>query len=138
MSAALWVLRIALGGLFIYAGIGKLADPTQFAIDITNYRIVPSLAPWAAVLLPYVEIGCGIAAIVLPRHWRRAGALAIAGMMALFTVAVSAALARGINIDCGCFGGAAGPITAITVVRDVALFGVALALVLLDREPRSV
>jgi hypothetical protein len=133
-----WLLRLGLGGLFIFAGIMKLGDPTQFAIEITNYRMAPALAPWAAIILPYVEIACGAGAILLPQRWRRAAALAIAGMIVLFTVAVAVALARGINVDCGCFGGGTSPITGFTVVRDVALFGAALALVVIDREPVSV
>ena len=89
-------------------------------------------------MLPYVEIACGVGALLLPRPWRRAAALGIAGMLVLFTVAVAVALARGINIDCGCFGGGTSPITAFTVVRDVALFGAAAALVVIDRERVSV
>jgi uncharacterized membrane protein YphA (DoxX/SURF4 family) len=133
-----WILRVGLGGLFVYAGIMKLGDPTQFAIEITNYRMAPGLAPWAAIILPYVEIACGVGAIVLTQRWRRAAALAITGMLVLFTVAVVAALARGINIDCGCFGGGASPVDSFTVARDVALFGASLALVVIDRERVSV
>ena len=135
--ALLWILRLGLGGLFVYAGAGKLADPVQFAIAIGNYRIFPGLAPWGAVILPYVEIGCGLATIVLPRAWARSSALVLFGLMLMFTGAVSIALARGIDIDCGCFGGQSGPINGLTVARDVALLGAALALVVLDREPSS-
>ncbi len=131
----LWAIRLVLGGLFIWAGIAKLRDPAEFAIEIVNYRLLPQLAPYGAVMLPTVEIAAGLGAIALPRAWRRAAALVIAGLMVVFTVAVSFALIRGINIDCGCFGGGSSPITGLTLARDLAMFAGAAALVLLDRDP---
>jgi hypothetical protein len=130
-------LRIGLGGLFVLAGVLKLGDPTQFAIEVGNYRLLPSLAPYIAVLLPAIEIGVGAGVILLPRDWRRASALAIAGLMVVFTVAVGLALGRGINIDCGCFGGQSGPVSGLTVARDLALLGAAIAVLVLDREPAT-
>jgi hypothetical protein len=47
-------------------------------------------------------------------------------LLAVFTVAVTQVVLRGINIECGCFGGSSGTVTWLTVVRDVALFGAAL------------
>jgi putative oxidoreductase len=46
--------------------------------------------------------------------------------LAVFTVAVTQVVVRGINVECGCFGGAAGPVTALTIARDVGLFAAAL------------
>jgi hypothetical protein len=51
----------------------------------------------------------------------RAGALATSALMAIFTVAVTSVVLRGINISCGCFGAGSGPVTLLTVLRDVAL-----------------
>jgi uncharacterized membrane protein YphA (DoxX/SURF4 family) len=129
-------LRVGLGGLFLFAGIMKLGDPVQFAIEIGNYRLMAPLAPYLAVILPYIEIALGAAVIFLPRDWRRGAALALAGLTAVFTVAVAQAVGRGINVDCGCFGGSSGPVTWLTVARDVALVAAAAAILTLDREPR--
>jgi len=123
-----WLLRLGLGGLFLFAGVMKLGDPTQFALEVVNYRLFSSLAPYLAVTLPMIEILVGVGVIVFPAPWRRASALAIAGLMAAFTVAVIAAVTRHINIDCGCFGGQSGPVNWLTVGRDLALLGGALAL----------
>jgi hypothetical protein len=41
--------------------------------------------------------------------------------MVVFTVAVASAVGRGINISCGCFGAGSGPVTLLTVARDLAL-----------------
>ena len=125
-------MRLGLGGLFVLAGVLKLAQPTAFATEIVNYRFLPELAPYLAATLPAIEIALGVALVAAPVQWRRAAALAMAGMLAVFTVAVGQVVARGINIDCGCFGGGSGPVTAWTVFRDIALLGAAVAAVTLS------
>ena len=52
-------MRLGLGGLFVYAGVAKLGDPTQFAIEIGNYRLLEGMAPYLAVILPSIEIVLG-------------------------------------------------------------------------------
>lgn len=136
LRAVEWLLRLGLGGLFVYAGVIKMLDPSGFATEVTNYHFFPSLAPYLAVMLPPAEIVAGAGLIVLPAVWRRAAALATALLCAMFTVAVAQAVARHINVDCGCFGaGASGPVTGLTVARDVALLGAALAIFALS--PRA-
>lgn len=136
MIALEWALRLGLGGLLVYAGAIKAADPTQFAVEITNYRFLPWLAPWLAVTLPAVEIALGMALIAAPLAWRRAAALGTAGLMAVFTVAVAQVMARGIDVECGCFGSGTGPVTMLTVARDVALLAAAAALLSISRADR--
>jgi putative oxidoreductase len=115
------LLRLGLGALFIVAGVLKLRDPAAFAVEITNYRFLAELAPYVAVTLPAIEIVVGLAIVVAPVAWRASAALAALAMLAVFTVAVAQARARGINVDCGCFGGASGPVTGWTIARDVGL-----------------
>ncbi len=125
------VLRLGLGGLFLWAAAGKIADPHAFARDIANYRLVPdAMAPAMAALLPFVEVGLGLAVVL--GVWTRAAAIGIAGLLAVFTVAVVAAFARGIDVACGCFGGGGAPIGWLTVARDVGLLAAAIALVVLS------
>jgi hypothetical protein len=71
--------------------------------------------------------------MVLPAIWQRAAALALGGMLAVFTVATLTVLARGVNIECGCFGTGSGPVGWSTVLRDLAMLGAALMLVV--RQP---
>jgi uncharacterized membrane protein YphA (DoxX/SURF4 family) len=121
VTALAWLLRLGLGALLVTAGLGKLADPTAFAVEVANYRLLPGLAPYLAVTLPGVEIAIGLGLVLLPAPWRRAAALAATVLMGLFTVAVTQVVARGINVSCGCFGGESGPVTFYTVGRDLAL-----------------
>lgn len=126
-------LRLGLGGLFLVAGALKLSDPSAFAVEIHNYQLLPELAPVLAAALPTVELALGAAMAIGPRRWAHAGAFAATLVLLVFTVAVSSVVVRGINITCGCFGEGSGPVTALTVLRDIALIAAALALTWLTR-----
>jgi putative oxidoreductase len=115
------LVRLGLAGLFVVAGALKLGDPEAFAQEIANYQLLPALAPYLAIALPPVEIVAGLALAVGPAPWRRAGALLLALLSALFTVAVAAAAARGLDITCGCFGQGSGPVSWMSVARNVTL-----------------
>jgi uncharacterized membrane protein YphA (DoxX/SURF4 family) len=128
------VLRLGLGGLLILAGALKLRAPVAFATEIANYQLVPAVAPYVAAVLPILELVVGGALVVAPRAWRRAAALAALGMLAAFTVAVASAYFRRINIDCGCFGTGGGPITGLTLVRNLALMSAAATIVAAERD----
>jgi len=130
-----WIVRLGLGGLFMLAGVLKLKDPSKFALEISNYQLVTFGTSFMAALLPPVEIVAGAALVVLPRVWRQAAAFVILLMVVMFSVAVSTAYFRGINIDCGCFGGAASPITGLTLVRNAALLCASLLCLKLDATP---
>jgi putative oxidoreductase len=135
-----WIARTFLAGLFLYAGFAKLVDVRGFAVDIANYRMVPSMfvAPLAAAL-PGIEIACGFA-LLAGRTARAAAALAT-GLLVTFTVAAAQALARDINIDCGCFGSVRAPVTMATIARDVLLVAIGLGAFILaptgnEKAPR--
>jgi putative oxidoreductase len=126
------LLRLLLGVLMMVAGALKLSDPSSFANEITNYRLLPQLAPWLAVTLPTIEITLGLMLILAPPTWRRAAALGTLTLLAVFTIAVGQVVVRGINVSCGCFGGNTGPVTLLTVVRDALLLSVAATILWLE------
>ncbi|MBI5479479.1 MAG: DoxX family membrane protein [Deltaproteobacteria bacterium] len=96
------VARIAIGALFIYAASSKF-DPLKFAQEVNNYRLLPApLVNLVAVALPFAELLAGIMLVVGLRV--RAGALAVVGMLCGFIFAMSYVWAKGIDIECGCFG----------------------------------
>ncbi len=133
-KVALLALRVLVGGVFIVAGALKLREPADFATAISNYRLLPTLAPYLALSLPPTEILAGAVLLVAPTPWRRAAALAIAVMMLIFVIASSWAFARGIDVACGCFGSRSGSVTWLTLVRDLGLASAAAVLVV---DPRS-
>lgn len=99
----LLLLRIIVGGVFVWAGALKITDPLGFAQSIKNYQVVPhSLAFLAAIVLPWVEVLSGAFLIIGP--YRRSSALLISLLLVGFIGLVALALARGIDTSCGCFG----------------------------------
>ena len=129
--------RLYLGTIFLLACWHKLVEPESFALDIATYQILPlALINPMAIVLPWVELLAGIMMLVGFRT--RAAALLIAGMMAMFLVAISLALAKGLEMSCGCFasqGAAEDPISWRTIVRDSGWLLLALYVLLLDRRP---
>lgn len=124
MSLLARAARIVLGGLFLWASVTKIPDMAAFAESVANYRIVPpALVPVVAAAVLGVEVTAGVALVL--NVWARAAALVLAGLLAVFTVGLASALARGIDLACGCFGGNA-PATWWTVLRDVVLLALAL------------
>jgi len=98
-----WFLRLAVGGAFIVAGVLKITAPAKFAIDVSNYRLLPhELINLVAILLPWIEVVAGLFAVL--GIWLRAAALVIAALTVMFFLVITSALARGLNIECGCFG----------------------------------
>lgn len=137
-DALAWLARLVLAGVFLVAAAPKLADPTGFAAAIGNYRAFPdALVNLIATVVPALEL---VGALALLTPWRRGGALLLAGLLLGFTVLLAVSLARGIDLDCGCFGGAgqdggaqADPVSPLHLLRNLGLLVLA-GLVL--RRPR--
>ena len=123
------ILRLLVGGAFVVAGALKVADPAKFALDVSNYRLVPyELINLVAILLPWIEITSGL--FVLAGIWLRAAALVITSLTVMFLVLIVSALARGLNIECGCFGTVGGKhIGLVNLVIDSALLALSALLV---------
>jgi putative oxidoreductase len=98
-------IRIALAVTFVYAAATKVSNMELFAEETANYRLLPAqLVPFFSVCLCGVEILAGallLVGLAVP------AAAAVTGVMLIaFIVALTQALLRGINLTCGCFGGA--------------------------------
>jgi uncharacterized membrane protein YphA (DoxX/SURF4 family) len=142
-----WLLGAALGAVFIYASWDKIAQPREFARIVYHYQLVgPSRvlgylpANLLAVTLPWVELVTG--ALLMVGLWRREAAAAAALMLVAFIVAVSWALANGIDIaNCGCFtvaGGTEGRALGWKILLgDTALLAVAVLLVAVPATPAA-
>jgi putative oxidoreductase len=99
----LLVLRLALGGVFLYAGATKVTNPQAFADSIATFQMLPpQLINIFALGLPPFEVLIGL---MLVTGWNvRAASFAVAGLSVVFGVALGQALIRGLAVDCGCFG----------------------------------
>ena len=130
--------RLVLGVVFVVAGVLKVPDPAAAVRAVRAYQLLaePLVAP-VAFGLPVIEITVGLALIV--GVVVRTAALTSALLLVVFIAAVGSAWARGLQIDCGCFGNG-GQVAAgetaypLEILRDTALLLVAL---LLARWPTS-
>ena len=100
-------LRLALGGLFIFAAWVKLSNPQDFAISIKAFEILdPKTAgpviQLATFALPWAELICGVL-LILGLFTRPAAAL-LALQLVVFTAAIASVLYRKLDVECGCFG----------------------------------
>ena len=96
------IARVAVGATLIVASVYKIRDPGAFAKSIYYYHLVPGdLINLMALILPWIELLCGLALILgLFYH----GAVVLVNvLMVTFIFALTAAMARGIDIECGCF-----------------------------------
>ena len=97
-----YILRMILGLLFLVSGILKIMDPVQFVNDIDNYRMLPYiLVTLMAIILPWLELLCGIALIT--GIFKHGAALIILILSVIFLTAIISVLFRGLDISCGCF-----------------------------------
>ena len=96
------LIRLGIGGMFIFASVFKIADPKLFASLVAQYQFLPHnlVNPWALVL-PQVEFWFGLALIVTP--YVKECTLVILSLFASFIIALVWALALDLGITCGCF-----------------------------------
>lgn len=122
------VLRIArwlLGVIFIASALGKIVDPAGFADSIAAYRLLPLYAVNVfALILPWVELLVGFS--LLNGVAFQSAALIAAIMNVIFIAAVASAMARGLDIDCGCFTVTESKVGWEILVRDAVFLAMSL------------
>ena len=117
--------RLALGGLWIFAGVVKLYHVDDLIWEINKYQILPSgLATVYGHVLPPLEVALGVLLVV--GLFLRVSA-SVSGLLVMsFVIAKITALARGLNITiCGCLG----PAVPLLAVHSLIIDFVLLALV---------
>ena len=130
MRLARIVARLILAGIFIYASLDKIAHPAAFAKDVYNYQILPdALINLTALVLPWLELFLGLC--LLAGIWLPGAVLTVNGLMVVFLAALVFNLARGLDINCGCFStGSDAPAMSAGwyLLRDVGFFAVGIFL----------
>jgi uncharacterized membrane protein YphA (DoxX/SURF4 family) len=135
--------RLILAVVFGVAGWSKVFDVAGSGRAVNAYRLMPfEVAKVLGAALPFVELA--LAVLLLVGLATRLAAAVAGGLLAVYVVAIASVWARGLSIDCGCFGGggqlAAGahPTYLWDIVRDLLLLGLAVFLFLTPRTPVSV
>lgn len=140
--------RLVLGGTLIAAGYLKFDELDKSQMAVRAYELLPiPVANFMGIFLPFFEMAVGILLVLGAAV--RLSALASALLMFAFMIGISQAWARGLSIDCGCFGGggqvAPGEADYLTpLLRDTGLTLLAVYLTLmphtkfsLDKKPES-
>jgi len=119
-----------LGSLFVYSGMMKLPESTAHRVKIVDaYRLLPHpVALAVGTVLPAAELTVGFLILVGPLTTLGLEGATLLG--ALFLFASGTALARGIDVSCGCAGKTSSPVTILTVIRAVAITAIAGGLAL--------
>jgi len=96
--------RLILGGVLLAAGGLKVFKPTESANAVAAYKLMPTeLAHLIGYALPWLEVAIGLLLIV--GFMVRPSAVLSGLIMIVFIGAIASVWARGMLIDCGCFGG---------------------------------
>ena len=114
------IARLILGVIFIYASYDKILHPKAFAEIIYNYQILPDgLINVTAIFLPWLELLMGI--FLIMGFWMSGTVIWCNTLLAMYIGALWFNLARGLDINCGCFSTTKGSSISIeTVLWDVA------------------
>lgn len=132
------LLRVVLGGVLLVAGLLKYQHLDKSQMAVRAYELLPiSLANFLGIVLPFVEIAAGILLIIGAAV--RISAVISGLLMLAFSIGISQAWARGLSIDCGCFGGGGqvAPGTANYLPELVRDAGLAIMAIYLFRYPQS-
>lgn len=98
-----FVLRTLVAALFLFAAFTKLIDPSSFAQQIANYQLTPwPVTAGLALFLPSLELCVGICLLI--GRWESGALVWTTILLITFSIALVTAIARGLSIDCGCFG----------------------------------
>ena len=96
--------RLALAAVFLISGVLKAVDPDTTYVAVRAYDVLPKAGvAVVATVLPWLEIALGL--LLLAGVATRVVAAIGAALLLVFVAGVTQAWARGLSIDCGCFGG---------------------------------
>jgi protein-disulfide isomerase len=126
------VVRLFLGAIWIWAAVPKLRSPRTFVQAVRAYDVTPEwLSKAIGYGLPVLEFAIGV--LLILGIVVRMSAIASAALLVVFLIGVIQAAARGLKLECGCFGGGGETVQThytIEILRDIGLLILAGYLVL--------
>jgi uncharacterized membrane protein YphA (DoxX/SURF4 family) len=135
--------RLVLGAVWLVAGASKVGDLAASGRAVNAYQVMSyDIAEVVGAALPFVEIALGV--LLLAGLATRLAAAVSAALLVVFIAGITSAWARGLAIDCGCFGGGGelgageSPSYAPEIARDVGLLLLAAFLIVWPRSRLSV
>ena len=127
-----FLLRIILGGYFIYAGVGKILYPADFAEAIANYQLAPLMfTNLIAITLPWIELVAGL--LLLNGLRTQSGNLIVFLFLCVFIFGAVSAMIRGLDINCGCFSESSRKVGFVFLAEDTALLLMSICIFFFDK-----
>jgi uncharacterized membrane protein YphA (DoxX/SURF4 family) len=129
--------RLGLAAVWIVSGTLKAVDLDQTVVAVRAYDVLPRAAvDVVAAILPFFELALGL--LLLLGIGTRLVAAVSGVLLLVFIAGVAQAWARGLSIDCGCFGGGGAVDPGATayvqeIVRDVGFLALAAWLLVRPR-----
>jgi uncharacterized membrane protein YphA (DoxX/SURF4 family) len=121
--------RMGVGALFLWAGLAKAVDRQGSILSVDAYDVLPDpLVRVIGTALPWLEIALGV--FLMVGVFVRFAGVGVAVLSVVFLAALSQAKARGLPIDCGCFGASAtgGGVSWLDIARDIPILAAGLFL----------
>ena len=135
------LVRVGLAAVWLVSGAIKVSDLNQTYIAVQAYDLLPAGAvSVVAAGLPFLELVLGV--LLLAGLGTRVVAIVSGIVLLAFIGGVAQSWARGLTIDCGCFGGG-GQVTAgetqypQEIARDIGFLLLAVWLTVRPRSPWS-
>ncbi|OKI89272.1 MauE/DoxX family redox-associated membrane protein [Micromonospora sp. CB01531] len=136
-------VRLGLAAVWLFAGATKVGDLAASGRAVNAYQVMPyEVATVIGAALPFVELALGV--LLLVGLASRLVASVSTALLVVFITGIASAWARGLAIDCGCFGSggqlAAGqaPSYLPEILRDLGFLVMAGFLLIWPRTPFSV
>jgi hypothetical protein len=117
------IVRAVLAATFAVSGVAKVASPSATRKSFVSFGVPDVVTAPAAVSLPLLEFM--VAGLLLVTPTATVGAWAALGLVAVFTAAMVAALARGEKPECNCFGALSSQRVGVGTLARNALLGLA-------------
>jgi protein-disulfide isomerase len=128
--------RVVLAAVFAWAALAKISDPQSVIRSVRAYDLLPNTLEVAIGRgLPAFELVLALA--LLTGVALRFTAVVAAGLLTVFTIGIVSADARGLRIECGCFGTGgptAHPHYGTEIARDVAMLAVAVVIAVIGHS----
>jgi putative oxidoreductase len=131
--------KVFLGVIFLLSSVTKVFETAKFMDSIAGYKIVPQMFLYPmALIIPWVQLVCGL--LLMLDVYPKSNAFVLSGLLTVYTIAITSAFIRGIDMDCGCFDlmiGLPDRVGIFAIVRDLVLLGMSGSVFLFDKNTPS-
>lgn len=132
------IVRVALAAVLGFAGYAKFTEPHALQkVAVSSYRILPEgMVTPVAFGLPVLEMA--LAVMILLGFATRVMTVCVGLLFVVFIAGIISVWARGLSINCGCFGGGGTVSAGAThylreIFRDLGFLALAAWLVIFPR-----